>query len=57
MAKYGLGNKKFKFYAGVGFSFDFLTKATLTTDLRMPSGKLKRQLTWKACKNRVIVCC
>jgi len=32
MAKYGLGNKKFKFYGGGGFLFYFLNKATLTTE-------------------------
>ncbi len=32
IAKYRFGNKKFNFSSGVGFSFDFLTKATLTTE-------------------------
>lgn len=33
IAKYKLGNKKITFNPGVGVTFDFLTKATLTTDL------------------------
>lgn len=33
IAKYKLGNKKITFNPGVGITFDFLTTATLTTDL------------------------
>ena len=33
IAKYTLGNKKVTFHPGVGVTFNFLTKATLTTDV------------------------
>jgi hypothetical protein len=33
IAKFKLGNKKITFYPGVGVTFNFLTKATLTTDV------------------------
>ena len=33
IAKYKLGNKKVTFHPGVGVTFNFLTKATLTTDV------------------------
>lgn len=33
IAKYKLGNKKITFHPGVGVTFNFLTKATLTTDV------------------------
>ena len=33
IAKYKLGNKKTTFHPGVGVTFNFLTKATLTTDV------------------------
>jgi hypothetical protein len=32
--KYKVGNKKLSFHPGIGISFNFLTKATLTTDLQ-----------------------
>jgi hypothetical protein len=41
IAKYRVGDSKFNFSAGVGISFDFLTRATLTTEFENASHEIE----------------
>lgn len=57
MAKYRFGNKKFNFSAGVGFSFYFLTKASLTTEFENALREIETTTDLEGLQKQGTVCC